>query len=301
MPEGKDRINGKELGTQAVLPFLDNRLRKMVLSAASPKENDQASPEEITAIKTENAKLAQRLESLRAMFNGVFDEMNHDVNGAVATAVAFLQLDCPTEMTDVVMAKLMILSAAIKSGRNTLGVENGEFQLEAQPINLIETLKWIEKGTKTNNRKIKVLVSEKKLSPDQYEILGDRNLIIRIFLNLIKNAFEATEKTEKRDPVVIEIDSTETHHLISITNQGTIPEEIRSCFFERGVTSGKNNGKGLGTYIAKTFIEAHGGEISFEVNEKANTTTITVKLPKDPLAALAEKAAQQPAEPRNLP
>ena len=67
---------------------------------------------------------------------------------------------------------------------------------------------------------------------------------------------------------------------ISIQNSGAVPADIRTHFFEKFVTSGKQGGSGLGTYSAKLLSEAQGGTIALEVSDTANTTTVTVTLPR---------------------
>jgi hypothetical protein len=59
---------------------------------------------------------------------------------------------------------------------------------------------------------------------------------------------------------------------ISIHNSGPlIAEEDTSNLFDSFFTKGKQGGTGLGLAIAKTFIEAHGGEIACE---SLNTTGV---------------------------
>lgn len=96
-----------------------------------------------------------------------------------------------------------------------------------------------------------------------------------VFDNILKNAYEASpiEST-----ITINYDLSDYNHRISINNQGVIPENIRKDFFKKGNTSGKKNGSGLGTYLAKTFIEMHNGYICFDSNED-NGTTIYIQIP----------------------
>jgi sensor histidine kinase regulating citrate/malate metabolism len=58
-----------------------------------------------------------------------------------------------------------------------------------------------------------------------------------------------------------------------------VPEEIRSCFFDKYVTRGKKTGTGLGTYSAALAARTQKGDISMETSEETGTV-ITVRLPK---------------------
>jgi signal transduction histidine kinase len=66
---------------------------------------------------------------------------------------------------------------------------------------------------------------------------------------------------------------------IKIRDNGPgIPEVIRDRLFEAFVTHGKHSGTGLGTAIAKSIIDAHGGQISFQSNCQEGTT-FYIRLP----------------------
>ncbi|WP_419785643.1 PAS domain S-box protein [Pseudodesulfovibrio sp.] len=95
-----------------------------------------------------------------------------------------------------------------------------------------------------------------------------------LLLNLIKNAVEASPE----DNVVTLNLKTAEHHIITVHNQGVIPESIRDVFFDKYVTSGKRNGTGLGTYTARLIATSLGGDISF-FSSWEQGTTLTVTLP----------------------
>jgi signal transduction histidine kinase len=66
---------------------------------------------------------------------------------------------------------------------------------------------------------------------------------------------------------------------IQIRDNGPgIPEAIRDRLFEAFVTYGKHSGTGLGTAIAKSIIDAHGGQISFQSSYQEGTT-FYIRLP----------------------
>jgi signal transduction histidine kinase len=50
-----------------------------------------------------------------------------------------------------------------------------------------------------------------------------------------------------------------------------IPPEVLPHVFERFVKAGPSSGAGLGLAIAKSLVEAHGGEISVESRTGAGT------------------------------
>ena len=110
------------------------------------------------------------------------------------------------------------------------------------------------------------------------QVLGDTVFCYSILHNLLKNACEAAPDGSRveiglqdGDPVTI-----------TIGNTGAVPAAIRTRFFDKYVTSGKEGGTGLGTYSAKLLTEAQGGSIGLDVDGVQNRTTITVTLPAAP-------------------
>jgi sensor histidine kinase regulating citrate/malate metabolism len=94
--------------------------------------------------------------------------------------------------------------------------------------------------------------------------------------NLIKNAIEASPSDEV---ITVSFDQDAEWSYIGIHNKGTVPEEIRSSFFDKYVTQGKKTGTGLGTYSASLAARTQKGDISMETSEETGTV-ITVRLPK---------------------
>lgn len=103
------------------------------------------------------------------------------------------------------------------------------------------------------------------------KILGDRDRLVQIFINLAKNACDAAGCNESicwR----LEKDSINGSLRISVTNQGEpILEEHLPQLFNPFFTT-KTHGTGLGLSIVKRIIEAHGGDITITSREREGTT-----------------------------
>ena len=110
---------------------------------------------------------------------------------------------------------------------------------------------------------------------------GEEVLIETMLTNLVKNAVEASPPGAT---VTVRTFSGPDAVGVAVHNQGAIPEAIRDVFFEKGVTSGKAGGAGLGTYSAAIIAKAHGGRIAFTTSETTGTT-VTVTLPPAPPAS----------------
>lgn len=115
----------------------------------------------------------------------------------------------------------------------------------------------------------------------QDEVEIDLPRFIRVLCNLIKNAREAmpgggilTLTTELIDSQVV----------IRLADTGSgIPADLLPRIFEPFVTHGKKNGTGLGMAIAKSVVEAHGGQISVQ-SAVGSGTTVEIRLPAPEVA-----------------
>lgn len=114
-----------------------------------------------------------------------------------------------------------------------------------------------------------------KISPSIPQITGDKTKLQEVFLNLLKNAYDAClpDKT-----IYLEASYDSTNILISVKDTGCgISKEQLATIFEPFVTY-KKNGSGLGLAICDKIIKAHGGTITVSSNENVGTTFL-VSLP----------------------
>ncbi len=98
----------------------------------------------------------------------------------------------------------------------------------------------------------------------------DPDKIMRIFMNIMKNALEAMDKGGKFSIIARDVNG-EVEFRLSDTGKG-IPEEIRNRLFESFVTSGKKEGTGLGLAIVKSLVDQHKGRIEVESAPVKGTT-----------------------------
>ena len=107
----------------------------------------------------------------------------------------------------------------------------------------------------------------------------DKMQIIRVVTNLVKNAIQASEKTE--DPKIeVKIVNKKNKVQIVVSDNGKgIPEDVKEKVFEPKFTT-KSSGMGLGLPMIKNIIEAYEGKISFKSSQDKGTV-FTVTLPKE--------------------
>ncbi len=108
----------------------------------------------------------------------------------------------------------------------------------------------------------------------------DKIQIQQVTLNLIRNAVEAMESSERRE-ILIRTRRANATVRVEVRDTGPgLSEEVRSQMFEPFVTT-RSKGMGLGLSIAKSIIDAHGGRLSAR-SVKGKGTTFAFDLPISP-------------------
>ena len=157
-------------------------------------------------------------------------------------------------------------------------IESGRFVLNAKPVDVESILRRIGEinSVAYDAKRIRVTLSQEPPREEAFpKALGDAMLCYSLFQNLLKNAFEAAPANTD---IRVSVKAGDTVS-VRIENQGAVPAEIRSRFFDKYVTSGKKGGTGLGTYSARLLCEAQKGQIELSVDDQNNATSITVNLP----------------------
>ena len=108
-------------------------------------------------------------------------------------------------------------------------------------------------------------------------VYSDRDQLLRVFNNLIKNAIQAIPSNQKGE-ITVDLEENKEQWIARLTDNGAgIPEELRNRIFEPNFTT-KSRGTGLGLAMAKKIVESADGQIGFESSESG--TTFYIILPK---------------------
>ena len=108
-------------------------------------------------------------------------------------------------------------------------------------------------------------------------ILTDYSLLMRVLMNMVTNACEATEEGCE---IRIWHDKTDDALTFHVWNATVIPQDIQRRIFQRHFSTKSGKGKGLGTYSMKLLGEKYlGGKVSLNSAE-GKGTTFSFSLPK---------------------
>lgn len=112
---------------------------------------------------------------------------------------------------------------------------------------------------------------------DDCFVFADKDHLIRIFNNIIKNAIQAIPRG-REGHIMVQLTRQEHHALVTITDNGQgIPEDQINKVFRPNFTT-KSSGTGLGLAMCSKMIESMDGEIYFDT-ELDRGSTFYVKIP----------------------
>ncbi len=130
-----------------------------------------------------------------------------------------------------------------------------------------------------------------RLAQDLPPLEGDPLALERVFTNLLHNALKFTAE---RGQVTMSTTWTDHEIVVSLTDEGCgiAPEELPLLFqrYRRTAATRHREGTGLGLFIVKALVEAHGGrvEVSSEVG-KGSCFTVRFPLPARESSSLEVK------------
>lgn len=162
------------------------------------------------------------------------------------------------------------LSDLTKIDTNILKLKKEPFDLGTLILSLVEDFKNM---SKCHELKINITVQ----SPKHVFVDADSDRLAQVILNLLDNAVKCTK--EGNISITLEEMQDENYILVSITDTGLgIDDKVKPKLFTKYATS-SYNGTGLGLYICKNIIEAHGGKIWAKNNMNKNGATFSFKIP----------------------
>jgi signal transduction histidine kinase len=186
-----------------------------------------------------------------------------------------------SKILDVIMRNAKRLQRLSSEILDVSKIESSLLRLSKSPIDLNEKIKNviidIEAHDSGDKKNVKILFQPN----EPITVYVDRDRIYQVLSNLLNNAIKFTKNgvisvstrmnysTNNQDQEVI----------VTIKDTGSgIPIELMPKLFSKFVTS-SNHGTGLGLFISKGIIEAHGGRIWAENNSNGVGASFSFSLP----------------------
>jgi signal transduction histidine kinase len=155
-------------------------------------------------------------------------------------------------------------------------IESGALKLNKENFSLsyiiADAIKDAKAQSLYNPEKLKIVYY-----PDDIFVHADREKIIEVVTNLLTNAIKFTQ--EGTIMVTSKLDKENNIVQITVADTGTgIDPEIMPKIFDKFVTK-SDKGTGIGLYICKNIVEAHGGTIEAANRADGRGAIVTFILP----------------------
>lgn len=210
-------------------------------------------------------------EKYKSMMEKIFF---HDILNSVTTLDSLVHLlhpdpgeNDPDGFIGMLRGRIQDVEEQINFHRKLLSAEKGEMIPSLEMVELkgeLENLIAAEEQVVRLNE----LELTYNLEGEEVWVRSDRIILRRIFLNLLKNAREASSRG---DTIVLRIRVEDGRVKIGVHNPAVMPPNVRSQVFQRSFST-KGAGRGLGTYSIKLLTTRYmNGDISFRSEEGFGT------------------------------
>ncbi len=205
----------------------------------------------------------------------------HDINNVLhsltwAAEALRLEHDAPgSDLVAAVRRAARHLRAEVALQRILSDGDAGSYQPSIEEVDIADLLDEIHAillGHPSAHGKTMELTAD----PGKFRIPTDRSLLLRVVVNLLTNALEATPPAGR---VVLTVVPRAGRVLVSVWNDAVIPPEISGRIFHQRFSTKGGPGRGTGTWVIKVFTERYlGGSVAF-TSTPATGTTFVVDLP----------------------
>ena len=233
-------------------------------------------------------QMAQRVEENEKVRQTFVSNVSHDLRTPLTTIGGFIQNmaegTIPPEKSghyyQIILGEVNRLSRLVQRLLETSRLSAGEKKYDFAPMDLCELARQtlLSFETRLENKKMDVdFVSEE----DSIFVLADRDAIWQVIYNLIDNAVKFTPDGGK---ISLRVSTQASKAIFCVENRGEdIPEEELKNLFDRFYKSDRSRsldqtGLGLGLFIVKTILSAHGEEVWVE-SKKGEFTRFFFSLP----------------------
>ncbi len=222
----------------------------------------------ILVIKKSFTRMKKQFETLRESFedlNRLNEKLRmdrHDYLNHLQVVYGLMELGEYDEMTSYlkkVYKELLKTGKAIKTSKAA--------------INALFAAKMAEAEKNGVELVIEVKSALKNLNVEDWELC-------KVLSNLIDNALKALEDVEKGEKRIrIDIMEDREGYYFSVENNGPeIPENMQKKIFQKGYSSKKEEGHGMGLSIVTEILKKNGGTIDLKSNETETCFTVFFSL-----------------------
>ena len=227
-------------------------------------------------------------KELIRMNDGFVASVSHELRTPLASIKGFLDLLRKGKVEDPIIQQEFLTRAAQDVDRliplvsdllDTSQIEAGRLQLDLEGVEVGALISEVlESLASLAGEKVIAMTYDSSQTP--LWVMADRRRLRQVLINLIGNAIKFSEAHR---PILVTGKIANDLVTVSVIDQGPGISEGQQGLFEKYSRLGKpsnhaSHGTGLGLYISKQLIEAHGGHIGVE-SEPGKGSTFFFVLP----------------------
>ncbi|MCQ2450126.1 MAG: HAMP domain-containing histidine kinase [Clostridia bacterium] len=226
-------------------------------------------------------RMTDALAQLENMRRSFVANVSHELRTPMTTIGGFIDgiIDGTIEperqsyYLKIVSDEVKRLTRLVKSMLNIAKLESGEFVMKPETFGFSKLLLEIVVGQEQRIEPKNINIVGLDELPD-IGIIADRDLIYQAVYNLIDNAIKFTEENGE---IQFSVSSLGEELTFTVSNSGKgIPADSLPYVFERFYKvdksrSANKNSTGLGLYLVKTIVKAHGGTVTATSVENEKT------------------------------
>ncbi|MGC9977361.1 MAG: hybrid sensor histidine kinase/response regulator [Syntrophales bacterium] len=204
--------------------------------------------------------IRQYIESLKAIAGDRFDK---DVSDIIARCSIRIQR----------------LEELIEHWLDLSKIEDGTFVQKREPLKLSDVILRSTEEMMPTCKEGGIFL-EVNVPENLFQIVGDEESLVRVFINIIGNAAKYTPESGK---ISVSAQNGEHYVTVNISDTGVgIAQDklpfIFEPFYRAGGKEERHRGSGLGLTFCKKIMDSHGGEIG-ATSKEGEGTTCTLKFP----------------------
>ncbi|MHB9131242.1 MAG: PAS domain-containing sensor histidine kinase [Armatimonadota bacterium] len=188
------------------------------------------------------------------------------IHGHAGLLAGALQEKCPDEQmlfsVGAIQRSSQRMNVMIEDLVDAARLEGGQLELKREPVDLC---RYLTDLLQRNAETMDVTRIRLEIPADLPVASADYNRLERIITNLLSNALKYSDPST---PVLVRASQRDPWVEIAVSDQGPgiLPEDLPHLFerFYRAKGERKTEGIGLGLYISRMLVEAHGGHIRVE-------------------------------------
>ena len=239
-----------------------------------------------SAYLVERARV-EDMESLERAKEEFFSILTHELMHPVAALRGLaVTLNAKWEGLDEATKRQFVGRLEQETGRlrdlaeasmSTVHLEDRTFAIAARPEVVADLTREVAEANAELAPRLRVTVDD---GAGDAVVLADRTRLLQVMRNLLSNAAKYSDADA---PIELSVGATEDAVAFSVKDRGPgIPEEALPRLFQRfSRLPGAEQvaGSGLGLYISKSIVEAHGGRIWVE-SQMGDGTSVTFTIPR---------------------